>query len=253
MCSSWYGVQGTGQKRIQLGLAKKIKNGARKIVLEKAEEARAAAFSAFKSLGLDVHGLSNPLPLAPTGNPNGQETIERDISGALFLPVDYSIFQDNLAWRGTWNVETLTRIITEKSQGKIYSWHCWAHAVSILSSDDRDIKNKDNAEQKLTRNAAIFLLAIRIMQVDSRISYEIHGIAVCWDSSPVYYVNLNKDLLSQECAEKLSKDVAIGKKEVLGTHDMFDVIKSRWNRISNIMGNEKTRKFTWNLKVQISS
>ncbi|WZZ24166.1 hypothetical protein YC2023_007567 [Brassica napus] len=119
------------------------------------------------------------------------------------------------------------------------------NAVSILSSDDRDIKNEDNAEQKLTRNADIPLSNkdnAGEKGLNSRISYEIHGIAICWDSSPVYYVNLNKDLPNLERAEKLSKDSAI---------DMFDVIKSRWNRISNIMGNEKTRKFTWNLKVQI--
>ncbi|KAF4355301.1 hypothetical protein F8388_026571 [Cannabis sativa] len=49
--SSW---AGQAQRRIQLGVAKKIKNGARKMVLEKAEEARVAAFAAFKSLGLNV-------------------------------------------------------------------------------------------------------------------------------------------------------------------------------------------------------
>nr|GEU30877.1 helicase and polymerase-containing protein TEBICHI [Tanacetum cinerariifolium] len=40
------------QRRIQFGVAKKIKNGSRKIVLEKAEEARDVGFSAFKALGV---------------------------------------------------------------------------------------------------------------------------------------------------------------------------------------------------------
>ncbi|GKG00408.1 hypothetical protein Tco_0302098, partial [Tanacetum coccineum] len=54
------------QRRIQFGVAKKIKNGACKIVLEKAEEARDAAFSAFKALGSyneeseTVHSAINP-------------------------------------------------------------------------------------------------------------------------------------------------------------------------------------------------
>lgn len=55
--------ENSAQRRIQLGVAKKIKNGARKIVLDKAEEARVAAFSAFKSLGLDIPEFSRPLLL----------------------------------------------------------------------------------------------------------------------------------------------------------------------------------------------
>ncbi|KAH0940862.1 hypothetical protein HID58_000499 [Brassica napus] len=304
----------TGQRRIQLGLAKKIKNGARKIVLEKAEEARAAAFSAFKSLGLDVHDLSNPLPLAPARSPNEQVTIERDIYGSSVAPnvlqhvPGQSSMEGNME-RGNFDADNHREKPMEVSGAALgvssevnlsdplpdfqligtTVGTDGLNAVSILSSDDRDIRNEDNAEQQLTRNADIplsnkdnagekgpitagnirggfdsflelwdsageFFFDIhfnKLQGLNSRISYEIHGIAICWDSSPVYYVNLNKDLLSLECAEKLSKDAAIGKKEVLGTHNVFDVIKSRWNRISKIMGNEKTRKFAWNLKVQI--
>ncbi|KAF5948402.1 hypothetical protein HYC85_014359 [Camellia sinensis] len=58
--SSWV-AQDSAQRRIQLGVAKKIKNGARKIVLDKAEEARVATFIAFKSLGLDVPQLPQPV------------------------------------------------------------------------------------------------------------------------------------------------------------------------------------------------
>lgn len=45
---------------MQFGIAKKIKNGARKIVLEEAEAARLAAFSAFKSLGVEVPQFMAP-------------------------------------------------------------------------------------------------------------------------------------------------------------------------------------------------
>ena len=293
-----------------MGLAKKIKNGARKIVLEKAEEARAAAFSAFKSLGLDVHDLSNPLPLAPARSPNRQVTIERDISGGSVGPSGQQHIPGQSSMeghmdRGNFDMDNhrekprdvagtalgvssevnLADTLPEIQPIGTTVGTDGPNAVSILSSDDREIKNEENAEQQLTRSAQIplsnkdnagekgpltagnisggfdsflnlwesaeeFFFDIhysKLQNLNSRISYEIHGIAICWDSSPVYYVNLNKDLLSVECAEKLSKDAAIGKKEALGT----DVIKSRWNRIRNIMGNEKMRKFTWNLKVQI--
>ncbi|KAL9687354.1 hypothetical protein QQ045_031754 [Rhodiola kirilowii] len=56
--SSWTAQENVTKRRMHLGIAKKIKNGARKIVLEKAEEARLAAFSAFKSLGFDYPHLS---------------------------------------------------------------------------------------------------------------------------------------------------------------------------------------------------
>ncbi|KAJ0247364.1 Helicase and polymerase-containing protein TEBICHI [Hirschfeldia incana] len=314
--SSAWATEGSGQRRIQLGLAKKVKNGARKIVLEKAEEARAAAFSAFKSLGLDVPDLSNPLPLAPARSPNGQITIERDISGGSIGPSGPLQIQGQSSMEGHMergNFDTDSR--REKPRdgtGNALGVSSEVNladpvpviqpigttvgtdgpnAVSIRSSDDREIKNEDNVEQQLTRNAHSLLsnkdnagekgpitagnisggidsfLKLwesaeefffdihynKLQNLNSRISYEVHGIAICWNDSPVYYVNLNKDLPNLECEEKekLFKDAVVEKKEALGSQNMFDVIKSRWNRISKIMGNESTRKFTWNLKNQI--
>ncbi|KFK29884.1 hypothetical protein AALP_AA7G191500 [Arabis alpina] len=313
-----------GQRKIHLGLAKKIKNGARKIVLEKAEEARAAAFSAFKSLGLDVRELSNPMPLAPASSPSGQETTERHISGGSgglnglqHLPGKTSIEgQMECVNLDIDNHREKPREVSGAALGVLSEVNLTSrrpdfqpigttvstdgpNAVNILSSDtfslpandDREIKDENNVDQHLTRNAHIplsnkdgtsekgpitagnicggfdsflelwesageFFFDIhynKVQDLNSRISYEIHGIAICWTSSPVYYVNLNKDLPNLECVEKekLFKDAVVGKNEVLGTHNMFDVIKSRWNRISKIMGNGNTRKFTWNLKVQI--
>ncbi|KAG7540631.1 Helicase superfamily 1/2 ATP-binding domain [Arabidopsis thaliana x Arabidopsis arenosa] len=318
--SSAWAAEGTGQRRIHLGLAKKIKNGARKIVLEKAEEARAAAFSAFKSLGLDVHELSKPLPLAPASSPNGQETTERDISRISVGPdglqqsIEGHMECENFdmdnhrekpsevlgATLGVSSEVNLTsRLPNFRPIGTTVGTN-GPSVVSILSSDtlpipvydNREIKTEDNVEQHLTRNAHIPLSSNKdgtgekgpitagnisggfdsflelwesagefffdlhynkLQDLNSRISYEIHGIAICWNSSPVYYVNLNKDLPNLECVEKqkLIEDAVVGKNEVLATHNMFDIIKSRWNKISKIMGNVNTRKFTWNLKVQI--
>ncbi|CAN6826846.1 unnamed protein product, partial [Brassica oleracea] len=313
--SAW-AEEGTGQRRIHLGLAKKIKNGARKIVLEKAEEARAAAFSAFKSLGLDVHDLSNPLPLAPARSPNRQVTIERDISGGSVGPsgpqhIPGQSSMEGHMDRGNFDMDNhrekprdvagtalgvssevnLADTLPEIQPIGTTVGTDGPNAVSILSSDDREIKIEDNAEQQLTRSAQIplsnkdnagekgpltagnisggfdsflnlwesaeeFFFDIhysKLQNLNSRISYEIHGIAICWNGSPVYYVNLNKDLPNLECEEKekLFKDAVVDNKEVLGTQNMLDVIKARWNRINKIMGNENTRKFTWNLKNQI--
>lgn len=52
---SWAGLGANrGQQWLQMGIARKIKNGARRIALDRAEEARAAAFSAYEALGVQV-------------------------------------------------------------------------------------------------------------------------------------------------------------------------------------------------------
>ncbi|KAJ0962916.1 hypothetical protein J5N97_028038 [Dioscorea zingiberensis] len=58
--SSWT-EENSALRRVQLGAAKKIKNAARKVVLDQAEEARLAAFSTFKSLGIHMPQFSRPL------------------------------------------------------------------------------------------------------------------------------------------------------------------------------------------------
>ncbi|XP_057854248.2 helicase and polymerase-containing protein TEBICHI isoform X1 [Cryptomeria japonica] len=80
--SSWAAQDGSRndmQRRIQIGVAKKIKNGARQIVLDQAEEARVAAFTAFKALGLNVPlSLSQPIPASSSGvslNQDNSETL----------------------------------------------------------------------------------------------------------------------------------------------------------------------------------
>ncbi|KAG0620039.1 hypothetical protein M758_4G184200 [Ceratodon purpureus] len=54
---SWAGPgdkSNRGQQFLQMGIARKIKNGARRLALDRAEEARAAAFSAYEALGVKV-------------------------------------------------------------------------------------------------------------------------------------------------------------------------------------------------------
>jgi DNA polymerase theta len=64
---------------VQLGIVKKIKNGARKIVLDKAEEARVIAFAAFKSLGFNVPQFS---PRLLSNAP--ENLVEQGNAGTLF-------------------------------------------------------------------------------------------------------------------------------------------------------------------------
>ncbi|KAM0973689.1 hypothetical protein ACFX2C_016979 [Malus domestica] len=87
--SSWNEQEGSAQRRIQVGVAKKIKNGAHKIVLEKAEEARVASF---KALGLDVPQFSGPVFLTGGGSPSmqGEGNSSGDNSTSSFPNVERS-------------------------------------------------------------------------------------------------------------------------------------------------------------------
>ncbi|XP_010546537.1 PREDICTED: helicase and polymerase-containing protein TEBICHI [Tarenaya hassleriana] len=309
-----------GQRRIQLGLAKKIKNGARKIVLEKAEEARVAAFSAFKSLGLDVHQLSNPLPLTPVRSPIRQESSGNNISSGSVGPSESEIqpYPDKVTVEGNMEcgencreklgeisgaalgseVNLTCPLPDSQAKGTTVGGNkvdaasirpCDANVLPV--NDDKEIRYESYVQQELRSDATLddsnkdstnkkgpltagnvpggfdsfldlwesvgeFFFDVHYnkhQELNSCITYEVHGIAVCWKSSPVYYINLQKDLFNLEYGgkEKHFKNTSVGKNEALASSYLSDIIKNRWNKISKIMGNTNARKFTWNMKVQI--
>ncbi|BBN13748.1 DNA polymerase theta [Marchantia polymorpha subsp. ruderalis] len=61
------------QQRVLKGLARKIKYGAQRIVVDRAEEARIAAFSAMRALGVDVPSLSVPVKMVAPSNVDEDE------------------------------------------------------------------------------------------------------------------------------------------------------------------------------------
>ncbi|CAK7353378.1 unnamed protein product [Dovyalis caffra] len=83
--------------------------------------------------------------------------------------------------------------------------------------------------------------------------FEIHGIAICWENSRVYYINLPKDLLwSHKQRNDSSPPTAFGdKNSTQPPENWLEIFQQRWNKIGEIMGKEGVPKFTWNLKVQL--
>ncbi|KAA8521778.1 hypothetical protein F0562_012451 [Nyssa sinensis] len=315
--SSWAAQEGSAQRRIQLGVAKKIKNGARKIVLDKAEEARVAAFSAFKSLGLIVPQFSRPLLSTAAGNSgqkeattsSGEETTsssklkERSQENQSGVGLGTQV-QANLT--GTVQSSVVAEnpaVVVERSNNLGYKLNTTVNhidnantAPSIQSrSNDNDnrilvkylepggqeqperdnacLDNKENTYEKGPLNAVNtpggfdsfldlwdttqeFYFDIHFSkrsEVNSIAPFEIHGIAICWENSPVYYVNLPKDLLWSDCKRNdcSSTSVSGDNVKVLAPTDQLEIAKQRWNRIGAIMGKKDVRKFTWDLKVQI--
>ena len=235
-------------------MAKKIKNGARKIVLDQAEEARLAAFSAFKSLGVDIPQLSRPI-LPSDGQDNRPEfdgiqnkdsnTIKGDLSSnssatkeneevpaaLMHVPVQYpKSDQDHF-----YGKHQISSSLNSNSQrkGPMY-------ARSFSGGFDSFLNQWDELTE--------FYFDLHFMkksEQQSHLPYEILGISVCWKESPVYYISLPKDLIS---SSSVSSQDNVSKTSSDG---FWRETCDRWDKIRGIMGRFGVKKFTWNLKSQI--
>ncbi|KAL3650829.1 hypothetical protein CASFOL_007232 [Castilleja foliolosa] len=328
--SSWNAHE--GQRKVQAGVAKKIKNGARKIVLEKAEEARVAAFSAFKSLGLDISQFSRPILPLVTGNAlqkvsassSGEESTSRS-KHILDAPIlggrsetvgivskteddrsikapaaDFvsSVKQNSAGDARGESLDEKPVLVEECSDTHIYKLsltnnynshingstsHPQADAGSIRSQSNEQFDHvaqcppktenlcmgsRENTSEKGPVNAVSisggvdafldlwdatreFFFDIHFTkksELNSIAPFEIDGIAICWENSPVYYLNIPKDLF--RCSSQ-GKDQSTGSKDSLPSNLLVEMANKRWTRIGIIMGRKNVRKFTWNLKVQI--
>lgn len=326
-------LKGPVQKRIQLGVAKKIKNGARKIVLDKAEEARCAAFSAFKSLGLNVPIFSRPLSSTATGHDlpkeasisSGEESSSSLAALQCRKQEDEKITElvsetnKKLAKPSLSGIRVLEGphpliagpdiTVAEKSSSVVKgpSSHCFKLKVSTDHRDDANASSshqltgigcatnagderldqvgqplhetnrphngsKESQMDKGPRNASSipggfdYFLDLwnsvsefcfdvhfnKISEANRTTPFEIHGIAICWENSPVYYINIPKDLFWSNCrsTDTLFSDVPTNNMSLMPSVQL-DLGKLRWNKILSIMGRKDIRKFTWNLKVQI--
>ncbi|XP_019052387.1 PREDICTED: helicase and polymerase-containing protein TEBICHI isoform X2 [Nelumbo nucifera] len=340
--SSW-AAQGSAQRRIQMGAAKKIKNGARKIVLDKAEEARAAAFSAFKSLGLDVPQFSRPF-LVATSRGNVQEggrTSSGDDTGNSIVGVqDITTAPDAIGNQSSDDIapKIAGQILGRTSHTSVHASVEEVNSVNAMqsASNDGNIGIKiEGSSQSLginvtannnhTQNPGVpapasaklenagyndsthswhinheqqeenrkrgsigntadaniydkgpisascipggfdcfldlwytiqeFFFDIHFSKrsdLNSIVPFEIHGMAICWTNSPVYYVNLSKDLPLIDMPTLTRKNEVNSVNETSNVINRWETAKHRWSRIARIMGRGNVRKISWNVKVQI--
>lgn len=96
---------------------------------------------------------------------------------------------------------------------------------------------------------------IKRLELHSAAPFEVHGIAVCWENSPVYYINLPRDILlsDNKKGDSFSPSACSYKQKASSSNSKQDLVNAmhRWNRISKIIGKKNVRKFAWNLKIQI--
>lgn len=326
--SSW-GTEGSAQRSLQFGVAKKIKNGARKIVLDKAEEARIAAFSAFKSLGYDVPQFAPPISTAvcnsirkEVGSSSGSDTAdtshsfidanhidnsnvpalekEKDLikssdNGALVsvegksdsvmphslstVPVVVPTINELSMTSGPAKIPDVTTLSVHlQKQNDKSIMHNGCHAQGTGEQDHRGnlaSGNMINSSRKGPINAVsspggldsfldlwdtvaefyFDIHYIKRLELHSAAPFEVHGIAICWENSPMYYINLPRDILlsGNRKDDGFSLTACSSKQKVSSSNSKQDLMNAmhRWSRISKIIEKKEVRKFTWNLKVQI--
>ncbi|KAJ4950046.1 hypothetical protein NE237_026878 [Protea cynaroides] len=339
------------QRRVQLGVARKIKNGARKIVLEKAEEARITAFSAFRSLGLDVPQFSQPILSSNSGSPvvregemvsSGDDTISSFVGEQSIKDTTTELVEEkrkkkfdsvvhgtegkelkrvsDLSSGTPMEVGSAVEMQYRSDAGNLEVLH--QGSVLILGNDVRSSincgKESDEPTSTLLGNTgnsnrildgsldreqldsnrrgghachyttdnmydkgptgasnssggfdgfldlwdtiSEFYFDIHFTkrsELNSIVPFEIHGMAICWENSPVYYINISKDLMgsgklnSNGENEDASRSAHSDSSNVVTVSHRWEIAKNRWNRMAMIMGRSHVRKISWNLKVQI--
>ncbi|KAK1266849.1 hypothetical protein QJS04_geneDACA019368 [Acorus gramineus] len=323
--SSWAAQEASSSRHMQLGIAKKIKNGARKIVLDQAEEARVAAFSAYKTLGIQVpqfpqNILSSIVENSSSKDSSRESTIEgsKPCFGHLELKNDVQVAPNMTAeFRNKTSedsplavVDALPKkldIASGSTEVSLARFTLNNHGHYVTKKVEEDLKNFGKIDRvgwmvngsldhehepkgilselgcnsghtsdkgpvssgnvpggfdsfldqwEETREFYFDVHFTKTSGLNSPIPFEIHGMAVCWEGSTVYYVNLSKELVSS------SKKLSETRDSVCGIADdaterapnfMWNVIKQRWHRIVKIMGQSDVRIVMWNLKVQIQA
>lgn len=318
--SVWSGQDGIAKKRIHMGVAKKIKNASRKIVLDKAEEARLAAFSVFKSLGIHVPQVSRlslpafaedspqndsgtfsncaqsaydslpPEDTKATGNSAADDKTMKfnnrpeEIAVENFSkPIDSSI-------RSRGNVNLVGHLQYVPNQlldncvipmGSSFSTLGVSNEVNIVKNES---EKREDTVQPLTIHTngnslnkgptcassfpggfesfleqlglkKEFYFDLHYLKVSDQHSFmfEVFGMAICWENSPVYYVSFLKDLLSSHNEISNHHEVNVQGDSIKGpvSCDMWTSATSKWKKLGKIMSTNGARKISWNLKTQI--
>ena len=245
--------------RVQMGMARKIQNGARKLVLERAEEARIAAFSALRSLGVDV-----PAALSQSLAENSalaKRQIELDDEGSS----SFNIVQNDLKKEASKQI--VFPVINEPLEPQLCNKPWLAPCQSEQPKDAQNVlhtcQNNSGEAYMISSNNGIDMGPIDVDDLnggfgeflslwqerrdfffdlhfspckDSATLVDVRGIAICWTGSPIYYVSFG-DAISSKRKNLMSETLCIE-------------MKDRWEKLGIIFSKERVLKVTWNWQSQ---
>ncbi|KAI5071714.1 hypothetical protein GOP47_0013965 [Adiantum capillus-veneris] len=253
--SSWASQDGSkniGRHRIQMGMARKIQNGARKLVLERAEAARVAAFSALRALGVDVPAaLSKPL-----ADNNG--LVQEQIEGPKICTTHEE--QNDLP-EVHGGAENLQPHLNEEAC--MLSLHTDDHGcMDLISKPHGELINQNLGSRNdslnhgpvdvdsllggfdefysLWKKQEEFFFDLHFYLTGKETGYPVYdvkGLAVCWVGSPIYYVSLGETSTTEQVKDGEIVICARG--------------KERWRRLTASLRADAVQKVTWNWKDQV--
>lgn len=242
-------------------------NGARKIVLDKAEEARAAAFSAFKALGVDVPEFSlSKLPLA-SANFTKKEPASFSREGTTSRLISMDQKDVNLITEGPKEEKPAeensddTTLSISGANITVMKEKNFDKNKNLPEKENICVGNKERNSEKGPMSAVNvpggFDSFLDMWDTTHEFVFDFHfnkrsefhtiapfellGMAVCWEDSPVYYISIPKDLFWSDSKKE---------KSPIRNIKNLEMAKQRWDRVGMIMGKSEVRKLGWNLKIQ---
>ncbi|KAL3691255.1 hypothetical protein R1sor_004906 [Riccia sorocarpa] len=323
------------QQRVLRGIARKIKNGAQRIVIDRAEEARIAAFSAMRALGVDAPSLAVPVKMV-----NNTDTNDEDDAFLLELPIPQprpitEPVQENIKSHHAGTsaptlpakgadpkpppaaaaaaAEGLNKHDNKENEVKaiIKSEDGSNNTKAVLSStnvepviqkfkeagnpfsgadifkvrspskapDNASVRHGDAAGSKVTSGPVdveklpggfdsflatwsgvdefVFDLNYRNYSSDSVAEdyYEVEGLAVCWEGSPVYYIRLTNLRPLRNAPQEKESSHTEGNggdgNEAAELEKLTQLHRERWEKVFSVFSRSGVRKVSWNLKDQI--
>ncbi|KAH7283331.1 hypothetical protein KP509_34G001800 [Ceratopteris richardii] len=256
--SSWISQDGSKSSmhhRIQMGMVKKIQNGARKLVIERAEAARVAAFSALCALGVDVPAaLSKPLADSASLTKNEPEGTEEEKNcstiddgytagvepaglhkvhvNALPKPDEackLPSHSDDVGYESL-NGVPCSGLINQNGMSENGDSNMGPVYVDSLAGRFEEI-------YPLWKKNEQFFFDLHFSVTGRETGYpifDIKGLAICWVGSPVYYISLwDANIMENP------------KQEVM------TMVKERWARLAEVLCMDGVQKITWNWKNQV--
>eukprot|EP00850_Spirogloea_muscicola_P005539 SM000025S08434 [mRNA] locus=s25:718080:729951:- [translate_table: standard] len=275
------GDSSEAKQRNLVSLAHKIKKGAMRLVLEKAEEARLSALLTFQTLGLPVpSALSSPIQdsslSALEGGQNAQGAItlvplHEKAASSLLAP---EVKDKDAARNGSSGEmarqrrDTVQKIASQQgSADKLFEVkathdvlgkeeHSASEAGLVLCHAGKEDQGPVNIE-KMPGGLPAFIASsagAKDVFFDLHISKKLprpilEGVAMCWEGSRVHYFKLARSKYIQ--APDGSPGQAKNVQESPGSHNVIAGSLTRWQALGSIFERSCVRKIGWDLKEQV--
>eukprot|EP00850_Spirogloea_muscicola_P023061 SM000326S12429 [mRNA] locus=s326:82656:94371:+ [translate_table: standard] len=280
------GDSSEAKRRNLISLAHKIKKGAMRLVLEKAEEARLSALLTFQTLGLPVpSALSSPIrdsslsALEGGHNPEGATTLlplHKKAASSLLAPEVKDKDADRNGSSGCCNAgETARQRLdtvqkTARQHGSAEKLFGVEATHDVLGKGEHSAsgaglvlchaEKEDQGPVNIDKTPGGLHATIATLNGAKDVFFDLHisrklprpvleGVAMCWEGSRVHYFKIarSKNIQVSSGTPGQAKSV----QESPGSHNVVAGSLKRWQALRSIFERSCVRKIGWDLKEQV--